>query len=202
MNPHEHADNEPVVNSTAQRDPEIRDALGIRKHLVHAHCHRMGAQPLVRILVAPAVALTLSLSAWADFTGKVVAVADGDTLTVLVDHRQVQVHLAEIDAPELKQPFGQQSRQSLADLCIGKDAVVHETGRERSGRTNGRVACSGTDAGAEQVRRGMAWVFKRRPGSASSLYFLEDTAQRSHEGLWAGNSPVPPWIWRQDRRRR
>jgi len=146
--------------------------------------------------------LAFSVSAWADFTGKVVAVADGDTLTVQLDRRQVIVHLAEIDAPELKQPFGQASRQSLADLCLGKDAVVREAGRGRSGRIDGRVDCSGTDANAEQVRRGMAWVIKRHNKSASPLYFLEDTAQRAHEGLWAANSPVPPWIWRQDRRRR
>ncbi len=59
-----------------------------------------------------------------------------------------------------------------------------------------------TDANAEQVRRGMAWVDKRHNKSTSPLYFLEDTAQRAHEGLWAANSPVPPWIWRQDRRHR
>jgi endonuclease YncB( thermonuclease family) len=163
----------------------------------------MSVQPLVRILVALALAPAFSVSAaWADFTGKVVAVADGDTLTVLVDRRQVKVHLAEIDAPELKQPFGQRSRQSLADLCLGKDALVREAGRDRSGRTNGRVNCSGIDANAEQVRRGMAWVYKRHNESTSPLYFLEDAAQRAHEGLWVANSPVPPWIWRQDRRHR
>jgi endonuclease YncB( thermonuclease family) len=162
----------------------------------------MSARPLVRIALALALALAFSVSAWADFTGKVVAVADGSTLTVLVDRRQVKVHLADIDAPELKQPFGQQSRQSLADLCFAKDAEVRESGRDRYGRIIGRVVCSGTDANAEQVRRGMAWVNRRHPVSTSPLYFLEDAAQRSHEGLWADNSPVPPWIWRQDRRHR
>lgn len=121
---------------------------------------------------------------------------DGDTLIVLADRGQVKVHLAEIDAPELRQPFGQQSRQSLADLCLGKDAIVRETSRNQYGHSIGRVACSGTDAGSEQVRRGMAWVYQRHTGSTSPLYFLEDAAQRSHEGLWADKTPVPPWIWR------
>jgi endonuclease YncB( thermonuclease family) len=157
---------------------------------------------LLRAIAGAAFALAFSCPARADFTGKVVAVADGDTLTVLVDRRQVQVDLAEIDAPELKQPFGQRSRQSLADLCFGKDAVVREAGRSRYGRTVGHVDCSGTDANAEQVRRGMAWVYRRSTESTPPLYFIEDEAQRSHEGLWADRSPVPPWTWRKDQRGR
>ena len=152
---------------------------------------------LVRAVIGAALALAFSCPAWADYGGKVVAVADGDTLTILVDGRQVELHLAEIDAPELKQPFGQQSRQSLTDLCLDKDAVVRETGRKRNGRAIGRVACSGTDASAEQVSRGMAWVYQRYAKSTSPLYFLEDAAQRSHEGLWADKSPVRPWLWRR-----
>ena len=156
---------------------------------------------LLRSVAGVAFALASSCPAWADFSGRVVAVADGDTLTVLTDRRQVEVQLVDIDAPELKQPFGRQARQSLADLCLDKDAVVRETGH-RYGRTVGRVACSGTDASAEQVRRGMAWVHQRRTESTSPLYFLEDEAQRSHEGLWSDKSQVAPWIWRRDQKRR
>lgn len=160
-----------------------------------------GVHPLAGILAAAALALAFSVSAWADITGRVVAIHDGDTLTVLVDRRQVQVHLAEIDAPELKQPFGRQSRQSLADLCLDKDAVVREAGRDRNGHTLGRVVCSGTDANAEQVSRGMAWVYRRSAESTSPLYFLEDAAQRGHVGLWADKAPAPPWRWRKGEQR-
>jgi endonuclease YncB( thermonuclease family) len=156
---------------------------------------------VLRTVAAVTFALAPSCPAWADFSGRVVAVADGDTLTVLTDHRRVKVQLAEIDAPELKQPFGQQSRQSLADLCLHKDAVVREVGY-RNGYSVGRVACSGTDASAEQVHRGMAWVYRRYVESTSPLYFLEDEAQRGHEGLWSEKTQVAPWIWRRDQRRR
>lgn len=202
MNPDDHAANDPGIDpalSAIQRYTTPRDT---RKRLGRTRCFPLGARPLVRMLVALALAPAFSVSAWADFTGKVVAVADGDTLTVLVDSQQVTVHLAEIDAPELKQPFGQRSRQSLTDLCFGKDAVVREAGRDRNGRTVGRVDCSGTNANAEQVRRGMAWVYRRSTESTPPLYFLEDEAQRSHEGLWAARSPVAPWIWRRDQRGR
>lgn len=49
--------------------------------------------------------------------GRVVKVQDGDTLTVLVSRKQVKVRLADIDAPERKQPFGTRSRPSLGQSC-------------------------------------------------------------------------------------
>ena len=57
----------------------------------------------------------LPISALADeIKGHVVSIADGDTLTILVSgHDQIKVRLAEIDAPEKSQPFGQRSKQSL-----------------------------------------------------------------------------------------
>ena len=90
-----------------------------------------------------------------ELSGKVVAVADGDTLTVLFNHRQVKVRLTEIDAPEKKQQFGNRSKQSLSDLCFNKTATLADTGKDRYGRTLARVYCDGVDANAEQVRRGM-----------------------------------------------
>jgi endonuclease YncB( thermonuclease family) len=69
--------------------------------------------------------------------------------------------LKEIDAPELNQPFGNRSRQSLAQICAKKTARVSWTERDRNGRLLARVWCGGIDANAEQVRRGMAWVFDR-----------------------------------------
>jgi endonuclease YncB( thermonuclease family) len=66
------------------------------------------------------------------------------------------VRLVDIDAPEKKQPFGTRSRQSLSEICGGKDAQVGDRGKDRFGRTLGQVNCAGVDANAEQVRRGMA----------------------------------------------
>jgi endonuclease YncB( thermonuclease family) len=95
--------------------------------------------------------------------------------------------LKEIDAPESKQAFGKRSRQSLAQICEKKSARVSWTEKDRNGRTLGRVWCGGIDANAEQVRRGMAWVFDRYVKDWS-LYRL---------GLWADAAPVPPWEWRK-----
>jgi endonuclease YncB( thermonuclease family) len=129
----------------------------------------------------------------------VIAVQDGDTLTLLVIHRQIKVRLADIDAPERKQAFGTRSRQSLTTICHGKSATVIETSRDRYGRTVGHVTCAGIDAQAHQVSTGMAWVFDRYAPPSSPLYALQDQARNARRGLWADPSPVPPWDWRRQR---
>lgn len=131
----------------------------------------------------------------------VVGVSDGDTLTVLDGQQQIKVRLAEIDAPEKKQPFGARSKQSLSDLCFGKQAEIRAQARDRYGRTVARVTCAGVDANAEQVRRGMAWVY-RQYARDKALYVLEAEARADRRGLWADSDPVPPWEWRSISRRK
>jgi endonuclease YncB( thermonuclease family) len=97
--------------------------------------------------------------------------------------------------PRSGQPFGQRSKQSLSDLCYGRDAVIEDGGRDRYGRTIGRVSCAGIDANAEQVRRGMAWVFDRY-ATDRSLYAIQDEARAARRGLWRDPQPVPPWEYR------
>jgi micrococcal nuclease len=152
-------------------------------------------------LGATLAAMTVSISAIGApaMEGEVVAVENGDTLTVLVGQKEVRVLLAEIDAPELRQSFGDKAAESLADLCLKKPASVQAMGQAGSGRIIGRVKCEEVDAGAAQVERGMAWVSSQRRRTASPLFFLQDRAQRSREGLWKEASPVAPWVWRKTR---
>ncbi len=129
--------------------------------------------------------------------GLVVAIADGDTLTVLnEDFQQVKVRLAEIDAPEKRQPFGTRSRQSLGELCHEKRAEVRILDVDRYKRIVGRVTCAGVDANAAQVRRGLAWVYDRY-AKDKTLYRLQDEARSAGRGLWADRAPMAPWDWRK-----
>ena len=58
-------------------------------------------------------------------SGKVVSVADGDTITVLdADKQQHKIRLEGIDAPEKAQPYGKDSKKALSDLVFGKDVQV------------------------------------------------------------------------------
>ncbi|WKU19782.1 thermonuclease family protein [Advenella alkanexedens] len=130
-------------------------------------------------------------------TGKVVNIADGDTLTILQqDKTQKRIRLGEIDAPESKQAFGQRSKESLIQLCGGQNAVVQVQDIDRYGRVVGRVSCNGVDTTAEQVRRGMAWVYDGY-AKDKSLYEVQSQAKKARKGLWADASPVPPWLWRK-----
>jgi endonuclease YncB( thermonuclease family) len=137
----------------------------------------------------------------------VVAITDGDTLTARCDSaanasaQMLVVRLAEVDAPEQHQPFGTRSRQHLAALCFKQSAEVRPIaaggGLDRYGRTVAHVTCNGTDANAEQVRAGMAWVFDRYVRDRS-LYRLQDEARAAHRGLWADAQPMAPWEWRRN----
>jgi endonuclease YncB( thermonuclease family) len=154
-------------------------------------------------LVLLILLLILAVSpAFADTLARVVSVHDGDTLTVLIDHRQVRVRLTEIDAPELRQPFGTRSRQSLSELCFGKTATLDVRGHDRYRRTLAQVTCSGTDANAEQVRRGLAWTYARYAKADSPLFAIQRTARTEHRGLWSDPEPMAPWDWRRGDRSR
>jgi endonuclease YncB( thermonuclease family) len=143
-----------------------------------------------------ALALAVHGASGETISGRVIGIADGDTLTILdAGKRQHKIRLAEIDAPERKQPFGTRSRQSLAALCFEKAAFVNDQGKDRYGRTIGRVNCAGVDANAEQVRQGMAWVFDRYV-TDRALYSLQREAKAARRGLWISDTPIPPWQWR------
>ena len=132
----------------------------------------------------------------------VVAIADGDTLTMRCEAQAdqpaqtIKVRLAEIDAPEKGQAFGNRSKQHLSDVCFKKQAEVRPQTTDRYGRTVARVICDGTDSSAEQVRAGMAWVFDKYV-TDRSLYAVQDEARAERRGLWADREPVPPWEWRK-----
>jgi endonuclease YncB( thermonuclease family) len=148
----------------------------------------------------PLLLLVLAQPAGAEVAvGKVVRVSDGDTLTLLVDRKQLKVRLIEIDAPESKQAFGERSRKSLGEMCAGQQATVSHQGRDKYGRVLGRVQCQGLDANAEQVRRGMAWVYDRYV-TDRSLYALQNDARAARAGLWADKHPTAPWDWRKHRK--
>jgi endonuclease YncB( thermonuclease family) len=133
----------------------------------------------------------------------VIGIADGDSLTARCETpagmENFSVRLAEIDAPEKAQPFGNRSKQHLAGLCFKKPALLAPQSTDRYGRTVGRVACDGVDASDEQLQAGMAWVFDRYV-TDRGLYAVQDEAKAARVGLWVDADPVPPWTWRKERR--
>lgn len=151
---------------------------------------------MLRMLVVLAAFCVVGAAAAETLSGQVISVIDGDTLTLLTDDgRQVKVRIAEIDAPEHDQPFGQRSKQSLTELAAHQVATVAVRARDDYGRIVGKVVVAGQSLGAEQVRRGMAWAY-RRYATTRSLFVLEAEAKAARRGLWADPHPQPPWDWR------
>jgi endonuclease YncB( thermonuclease family) len=160
---------------------------------------------LLRLITATLLILA-SLGVYGkEITGRVVAVADGDTATVLVAGRQqIRVRLAAIDAPERAQPFGNRSKQALSKLVFGKDVVVRITDTDRYKRTVGIIMLGETDVNLEMVRLGYAWVYRQYvidlPRAQALQYSAaEDIARRKERGLWVDKDPTPPWEWRRKR---
>lgn len=135
--------------------------------------------------------------------GKVVAVLDGDTITVLdAGHVQHRIRLAGIDAPEKYQPYGQRSKQSLSDLVSSRQVDVHTEKRDRYGREVGRVMLGDEDVNLEQVLRGMAWFYRQYQRELSAedrarYGAAEQQAQTAKIGLWRDDLPQPPWEFRR-----
>ena len=156
-----------------------------------------------------AVLLALACTAHAEtITGRVVGVADGDTITVL-DANKVQhkIRLSGIDAPEKKQPFGNRSKESLSALAFDKTVNVETSKRDKYGRQIGKVLVDGRDVNLVQVERGMAWFYRQYQREQSlndqRLYeAAEDAARASKRGLWRDADQVSPWVWRHDKTKR
>ena len=132
-------------------------------------------------------------------SGTVVAISDGDTLTLLTaDQQQVKIRLAEIDTPESRQPFGARSKQMLSDLAFGKevDALIDDI--DRYGRLVCRVYAGKVDVNAEMVKQGGAWVY-RQYSRDPLLLKLEQSAKSARRGLWGlpASDQIPPWEWRR-----
>ena len=141
-----------------------------------------------------AVACNAAIAASA--TGQVTGISDGDTFYMLIDGGTAKVRLSDIDAPEKKQPFGRRSEQSLRELIGKKIVSVTWDSADRYGRLIAQVQEGEVDVNAEQIRRGMAWVY-RKYSRNPRLYALEDEARLARQGLWADPEPVEPWVWRK-----
>jgi endonuclease YncB( thermonuclease family) len=137
--------------------------------------------------------------------GRVVGIADGDTVTILdADSVQHRIRLMGIDAPEKAQPFGQRSKQNLFDLVGGRDVVAQCGKFDRYGRRICKVLVDGTDANLAQVVAGMAWHYKayvreQRSNDRTAYAGAELEAQRTRRGLWSDPLPVSPWDWRREK---
>ena len=151
------------------------------------------------ITAAAVLVITASLNA-DELRGKVVSIADGDTITVL-DAAKVQhkIRLQGIDAPEKKQAFGTKSKVLMSEKVGGEEVVVQWKEKDRYGRILGEVMVGKRHINLEMVQDGMAWHYTTYSKS-KELAKAEDEARKAKKGLWADKEPVPPWEYRKTER--
>jgi endonuclease YncB( thermonuclease family) len=152
---------------------------------------------LLLILPFPLTALAVDLQA------RVVAIADGDTVTLLdQSSQQHKIRLPGIDALESHQAFGQKSKTNLALLVFGMDVTADCGKVDRYQLKVCKVIVNGVDANLQQVKAGMAWHYKQyaseqSPKDREDYEVAEFNAKIRRLGLWADKNPVPPWEWRK-----
>ncbi|HEX7723882.1 MAG TPA: thermonuclease family protein [Pyrinomonadaceae bacterium] len=140
-------------------------------------------------------------------TGRVVRIADGDTVTVLDGtNTQHRIRLQGIDAPESHQAFGTKSKKNLSDMIFDKDVTVVYDKTDQYGRLVGKILLNGKDVNLEQVKAGMAWHYKEYEREQSpedrELYArAEEEARSSRRGLWDDANPTEPGEFRRKEKR-
>lgn len=167
---------------------------------------------MTRTLTAVALLLGATLAQADELNGKVIHVADGDTLTILTpDMQRHRIRIGWIDAPEKKQPFGNRSKQNMERMTKGKEARADCPKTDRYGRKVCKVwvepadcsACGKTlDVGYAQISAGLAWWYRAYAKEQSledrGRYESEENEARLRKrGLWVESSAVPPWEWRR-----
>jgi len=134
--------------------------------------------------------------------GKVIFVADGDTVGLLdAERKEHRIRLEGIDAPERGQAFGTQSRQALNDLIYGQEVVVTYEKTDQYGRILGHIYWKDRWLNRDQLASGMAWHYRHFSGDAY-LAELQKKAAAEKIGLWSGVTPEPPWRYRLTEKRR
>jgi endonuclease YncB( thermonuclease family) len=161
----------------------------------------VGHPARLRLPVIPALALILAITAACEsaaqtFTATVVAVHDGDTISVRTRDETIRIRLEGIDCPEYRQPFSARARQFTSKMVARRTVTVEGRGRDQFDRLLARVRVDGIELNEALVRNGLAWQYGgRNPDRV--LADAERTARAARTGLWSQPNPVPPWEWRR-----
>ena len=150
----------------------------------------------------------ISASAYADIIGIVQKVVDGDTIHLTDDNGKLhKVRLLGIDAPEMDQSFGFESREMLVNLVEGERVIIDSRKKDRYKRILGKIYLDDMDVNLTMISKGLAWHYKRYRKDQLKrdipIYSeAEQTAKDNAIGLWSDTAFIAPWEWRQNKRRK
>jgi endonuclease YncB( thermonuclease family) len=145
---------------------------------------------LLLLVVAPACA-----AGEQQFTGRVLAVEDGDTVRVQRGQGDVRIRIFGIDAPEATQHYGPEARARAREILLNRTVVVLMKDVDQYGRIVAALSVDGRDIGAELIAAGAAWNYAQF-SQDERFATLESGAREARRGLWAQPEPTPPWLFR------
>jgi endonuclease YncB( thermonuclease family) len=164
--------------------------------------HRERTTATVCAWLVFAVLVTVSwpsqAAARASYEARVTSVVDGDTLWVRRSKAGpgTEIRLQGIDAPEICQRWGHESREALRALVLSRTVTVSEIGRDTYGRVLARLHVRGQDVGGWLVANGHAWS-SHFHGHAGPYARLEVNAREARRGLWSQRRPLEPRAFRR-----
>jgi Micrococcal nuclease (thermonuclease) homologs len=139
------------------------------------------------------------------WSARVVAVTDGDTITVepIDGGERIKIRLHGIDAPERKQPSGEAARGLLARVALYQPVVIEEKSRDHYGRSVAVVwLAMGESLQIILLDAGLAWVWPIYCRNCNEWEQVQKVARQSRLGIWSEGTPIPPWEWRRGVRER
>ena len=138
----------------------------------------------------------LPVFALADTVCVAVKISDGDTFTCRRNGRNMQVRLADIDAPESGQAYGNQARKALNKLIYKQMVTLKNTKQDKYGRTVATVYSGSTNVNLAMIEQGYAWHYDRYSNNRHYAAAMRQ-AQAKKRGLWADKGKiVKPEEWR------
>ena len=126
---------------------------------------------------------------------ELIKVVDGDTIHAEQEGNLYKIRLLEIDAPEMDQPGGPESKTFLSQLLRDGYVDAEITGKDRYSRYLARLYLKGKDINRLMVQTGYAWVYDDYVND-KSFYIDQQSAKSNKLGLWKADNPLPPWDWR------
>ena len=149
------------------------------------------------------LSLPVTSRAW---SGEVVGISDGDTITVLNSKtlKDVKIRLYGIYCPEGGQAFSKRARQFTSKTVYGKVVEVKVMATDRYGRTVAMIYADKTLLNEELVKAGLAmvyWQYCHHP-ICETWKGLQIGARMDKRGLWSDPHAIPPWEFRRKKRKR
>jgi micrococcal nuclease len=143
---------------------------------------------------------------YANEEGVIINVVDGDTVYLLNENQdKIKVRLLHIDAPELDQSYGKESKLALEHLILHKKVTVITDKKDKYKRLLGVISLDEVDVNLEMIKAGAAWHYKKyaKFDQAKDQYLIYDEnqyqAKLKKRGLWRENA-IPPWLWRKNKK--